>query len=251
MRPEQAGTPGVRAEVAGHPEAEPGSDGDEVAPRRLPPGQRGWGRGLGGVHLDHSTGAARPRAATAGHPDPRPRATEEVARGVRPWPGVRCAGPTPARQARAMITVEELSKQYGAHRPVDRVSFQARPGSVTGFLGPNGAGKSTTMRMMTGLTPPSAGRSTILGVPYAAAPQPRPARRCPAGRLGAAQRTDRTRGPPARRHRDGPSPRGGSTRCSRSSACPAPRATAGSATTPSACGSGSASRTPSWATRRC
>jgi ABC-2 type transport system ATP-binding protein len=66
-----------------------------------------------------------------------------------------------------MITVEELSKRYGAHQSVDRVSFQARPGAVTGFLGPNGAGKSTTMRMMTGLTPPSSGRSTILGVPYA------------------------------------------------------------------------------------
>jgi len=65
-----------------------------------------------------------------------------------------------------MITVEELSKRYGAHQSVDRVSFRAQPGSVTGFLGPNGAGKSTTMRMMTGLTPPSSGRSTVLGVPY-------------------------------------------------------------------------------------
>ncbi|GAB2603735.1 ATP-binding cassette domain-containing protein [Kribbella endophytica] len=71
-----------------------------------------------------------------------------------------------------MIIVEELSKRYGAHQSVDRVSFRALPGSVTGFLGPNGAGKSTTMRMMTGLTPPSAGRSTILGVPYAELPNP-------------------------------------------------------------------------------
>jgi ABC-2 type transport system ATP-binding protein len=71
-----------------------------------------------------------------------------------------------------MITVEELSKRYGAHQSVDRVSFLARPGAVTGFLGPNGAGKSTTMRMMTGLTPPSAGHSTILGVPYSQLPNP-------------------------------------------------------------------------------
>jgi ABC-2 type transport system ATP-binding protein len=71
-----------------------------------------------------------------------------------------------------MITVEELSKRYGAHQSVDRVSFRAQPGSVTGFLGPNGAGKSTTMRMMTGLTPPSAGRSTVLGVPYVDLPNP-------------------------------------------------------------------------------
>ena len=66
-----------------------------------------------------------------------------------------------------MITVEELTKRYGAHTSVDHVSFRALPGAVTGFLGPNGAGKSTTMRMMTGLTPPSSGGSHILGVPYA------------------------------------------------------------------------------------
>ena len=65
-----------------------------------------------------------------------------------------------------MIIVEELSKRYGAHIAVDSVSFRAEPGSVTGFLGPNGAGKSTTMRMMTGLTPPSSGTSTFLGRPY-------------------------------------------------------------------------------------
>ncbi len=77
-----------------------------------------------------------------------------------------------AGQARPRITVEELSKGYGAYTAVDAVSFRAEPGSVTGFLGPNGAGKSTTMRMMVGLTPPSSGHSTILGVPYAQLPNP-------------------------------------------------------------------------------
>jgi ABC-2 type transport system ATP-binding protein len=71
-----------------------------------------------------------------------------------------------------MIVVEELSKRYGRHTAVSSVSFQAEPGSVTGFLGPNGAGKSTTMRMMTALTPPSAGRCTVLGVPYRELPNP-------------------------------------------------------------------------------
>jgi ABC-2 type transport system ATP-binding protein len=66
-----------------------------------------------------------------------------------------------------MILVENLSKRYGAYTAVNSVSFQAEPGMVTGFLGPNGAGKSTAMRMMTGLTPPTSGRSTVLGVPYA------------------------------------------------------------------------------------
>ncbi|HEX8630626.1 MAG TPA: ATP-binding cassette domain-containing protein [Catenuloplanes sp.] len=65
-----------------------------------------------------------------------------------------------------MITVENLSKRYGPHPAVDDVSFTCEPGTVTGFLGPNGAGKSTTMRMICGLTPPSAGTATVVGVPY-------------------------------------------------------------------------------------
>lgn len=71
-----------------------------------------------------------------------------------------------------MIEVENLTKRYGGHAAVDDVSFVVRPGQVTGFLGPNGAGKSTCMRMMTGLTPPTAGTATVLGRPYAALPNP-------------------------------------------------------------------------------
>ena len=70
------------------------------------------------------------------------------------------------------IKVTGLSKRYGARMAVDNVSFEVRRGSVTGFLGPNGAGKSTTMRMLAGLTPPSAGRATVLGVPYTQLPNP-------------------------------------------------------------------------------
>lgn len=50
-----------------------------------------------------------------------------------------------------MITVRNLRKVYGSKVAVDNLSFDVRPGSVTGFLGPNGAGKSTTMRLMLGL----------------------------------------------------------------------------------------------------
>jgi ABC-2 type transport system ATP-binding protein len=71
-----------------------------------------------------------------------------------------------------MIVVEELTKRYGGFTAVDHVTFTVEPGSVTGFLGPNGAGKSTAMRMMVGLTPPSDGRATVLGRPYAAIPNP-------------------------------------------------------------------------------
>ncbi|WP_203433422.1 ATP-binding cassette domain-containing protein [Jiangella asiatica] len=47
-----------------------------------------------------------------------------------------------------MITAQGLHKRYGAKVAVDDLSFEVRPGMVTGFLGPNGAGKSTTMRLM-------------------------------------------------------------------------------------------------------
>jgi ABC-2 type transport system ATP-binding protein len=71
-----------------------------------------------------------------------------------------------------MITVDGVTKTYGAHRAVDDVSFVAQPGRVTGFLGPNGAGKSTTMRIMVGLTPASSGRVTIGGHDYGNLPNP-------------------------------------------------------------------------------
>ena len=71
-----------------------------------------------------------------------------------------------------MIQIENLSKRYGGTTAVDGITFTARPGSVTGFLGPNGAGKSTAMRMMTGLTAPTAGRALILGRPYRELPNP-------------------------------------------------------------------------------
>jgi ABC-2 type transport system ATP-binding protein len=71
-----------------------------------------------------------------------------------------------------MITIESLSKKYGANTVVDDVSFTARAGRVTGFLGPNGAGKSTSMRMMVGLTRPTAGHVTISGRRFADLPNP-------------------------------------------------------------------------------
>jgi ABC-2 type transport system ATP-binding protein len=65
-----------------------------------------------------------------------------------------------------MITVQHVTKKYGAYTAVDDVSFVARPGRVTGFLGPNGAGKSTTMRVMVGLTPPTNGEVLVAGKHY-------------------------------------------------------------------------------------
>jgi ABC-2 type transport system ATP-binding protein len=67
---------------------------------------------------------------------------------------------------RPMIAVDHLTKRYGSQLAVDDISFRCEPGTVTGFLGPNGAGKSTTLRMICGLTPPSAGTATVLDMPY-------------------------------------------------------------------------------------
>ena len=65
------------------------------------------------------------------------------------------------------IRVAGLTKLYKAVRAVDDLSFEARPGRVTGFLGPNGAGKTTTLRMLLNLVRPTSGTATIGGQRYA------------------------------------------------------------------------------------
>jgi ABC-2 type transport system ATP-binding protein len=65
-----------------------------------------------------------------------------------------------------MIEATSISKSYGNTRAVDGLSFEVRPGVVTGFLGPNGSGKSTTMRIILGLDRPSAGSVAIDGRQY-------------------------------------------------------------------------------------
>jgi ABC-2 type transport system ATP-binding protein len=76
------------------------------------------------------------------------------------------------RHAVAMIEVNGLSKRYGSQLAVDDVSFSCEPGTITGFLGPNGAGKSTTLRMICGLTPPTAGAASVLDTSYRKLPNP-------------------------------------------------------------------------------
>ncbi len=71
-----------------------------------------------------------------------------------------------------MITVESVTRTYGAFTAVDDVSFTAQPGRVTGFLGPNGAGKSTTMRILVGLTQATSGTATVAGRRYVDLPNP-------------------------------------------------------------------------------
>jgi ABC-2 type transport system ATP-binding protein len=64
-----------------------------------------------------------------------------------------------------MISVESVSKRYGAVVAVDHLSFIVERGEVVGFLGPNGAGKTTTMRMITGTLQPDEGSVLLDGVP--------------------------------------------------------------------------------------
>ncbi|HEX5808126.1 MAG TPA: ATP-binding cassette domain-containing protein [Anaerolineales bacterium] len=62
-----------------------------------------------------------------------------------------------------MIQVNGLTKDYGARRAIDNLTFDAEQGEIVGFLGPNGAGKTTTMRILTGYMPPTDGSATVAG----------------------------------------------------------------------------------------
>ena len=71
----------------------------------------------------------------------------------------------------ALVQARGLGKTYGGRTAVSDLSFDVRPGTVTGFLGPNGAGKSTTMRLMLGLDR-GAGSTTFDGRPFTALDRP-------------------------------------------------------------------------------
>ena len=71
----------------------------------------------------------------------------------------------------AVIEARGLGKAYSGKTAVSDLSFDVRPGTVTGFLGPNGAGKSTTMRLMLGLDT-GEGTCTFDGQPFSSYPQP-------------------------------------------------------------------------------
>lgn len=70
-----------------------------------------------------------------------------------------------------MISVENVSKNYGDARALHSVSFEVKKGEVLGLLGPNGAGKTTLMRILTGFFPPTEGRVTVGGIDMAKEPK--------------------------------------------------------------------------------
>ncbi len=62
-----------------------------------------------------------------------------------------------------MISVKDLTKEYGQTLAVDHISFDVPKGQIVGFLGPNGAGKSTTLKMLTCYLSPTSGGATVNG----------------------------------------------------------------------------------------
>jgi ABC-2 type transport system ATP-binding protein len=80
--------------------------------------------------------------------------------------------PRPHHLTRAMITIDRVGKTRGRTRILHDISFEARPGRVTGFLGPNGAGKTSTLRILLGLDRPQSGTALVDGRPYAAWDRP-------------------------------------------------------------------------------
>ncbi len=70
-----------------------------------------------------------------------------------------------------IIVARDLVKRYGDFTAVDGVSFSVRAGECFGFLGPNGAGKTTTIRMITCVSPVTAGQLTVDGMDVAREPR--------------------------------------------------------------------------------
>jgi len=69
----------------------------------------------------------------------------------------------PASTVAPVVTLDGLTKRYGARTVVDELSFDMRPGRITGFVGPNGSGKTTTIRMLLGLARSDAGDRDVCG----------------------------------------------------------------------------------------
>src|SRR5690606_35856947 len=64
-----------------------------------------------------------------------------------------------------MLSIHRLTRVYGDKTVLDEVSFDVRPGRMTGFVGANGAGKTTTMRMIVGVLAPTSGEVHWHGAP--------------------------------------------------------------------------------------
>lgn len=71
--------------------------------------------------------------------------------------------PRKVRGEQPVIVARELTCRFGDFTAVDRVSFDIEQGEIFGFVGSNGCGKTTTMKMLTGLLPPTEGEAILFG----------------------------------------------------------------------------------------
>jgi ribosome-dependent ATPase len=71
--------------------------------------------------------------------------------------------PLAAGKSEVVIDAKGLTRRFGSFTAVDHVSLSIECGEIFGFLGSNGCGKSTTMKMLTGLLPPTEGTATLFG----------------------------------------------------------------------------------------
>ncbi|PCJ19907.1 MAG: hypothetical protein COB02_06900, partial [Candidatus Cloacimonadota bacterium] len=63
-----------------------------------------------------------------------------------------------------MIQLKNLKKSYGDHHAVNGLNLDIKANQIFGFLGPNGAGKTTSIKMITGIMPPTSGEIFINGI---------------------------------------------------------------------------------------
>ncbi len=73
-------------------------------------------------------------------------------------------GPLASQTRIDMISCRNLTRRFGEFTAVDNLNFEVASGAICAFLGPNGAGKSTTVKMLTGLLPPSSGEAEVCGL---------------------------------------------------------------------------------------
>src|ERR1700688_27046 len=62
------------------------------------------------------------------------------------------------------VETRDLTKKYGSHVALDRLTLTVERGEILGFVGPNGAGKTTTIKILVGLARPTSGSAHIAGV---------------------------------------------------------------------------------------
>src|SRR5213594_3944774 len=116
-------------------------------------------------------------AAASARRSPRTRSRRWATRGRSRWTaaggrgrrrGCRSSGsrePLRApRRGRCVIRLRQLSKRFGEVEAVCGLDLEIPTGQLVGLLGPNGAGKSTTVKMLTGMLPPSAGTAEVFGI---------------------------------------------------------------------------------------